>query len=263
MHHVRVIVLALCVPLLAFAQEFRATVAGTVTDSSGGAIPGVSITVVETRTGTRSETVSDTTGQYVVPFLAPGEYEIHVRLQGFKEFSRKAVHLASGDQVAIDARLEVGDVAESVSVTADAPLVNTANSSTGQTITTKQVEELPLNGRNPMMLAQLAIGVIATGTPSLVHPFDNGAAAAWSIGGTPSQTSEILLDGSPNATWDNRLAYSPPQDSVQELRVKAFDADAAYGHTGSGTINKIMKTGTNALRGSAYEFTQPSALSAN
>jgi hypothetical protein len=96
-----------------------------------------------------------------------------------------------------------------------------------------------------------------------VHPFDNGAAAAWSIGGTPSQTSEILLDGSPNATWDNRLAYSPPQDAVQEVQVKAFDSDAAYGHTGSGTINKIMKTGTNRLSGAAYEFTQPSSLGAN
>jgi hypothetical protein len=261
--YVQVVTLALFMPLAAAGQEFRATIAGTVKDSSGAAIPGVTITVVETRTGTKSETVSDTAGQYVVPFLAPGDYEIHALLQGFKEFSRKAVHLASGDHLVVDAVLEVGDVAESVSVTADAPLINTANSSTGQTITTKQVEDLPLNGRNPMMLAQLAIGVIATGTPSLVHPFDNGAAAAWSIGGTPAQTSEILLDGSPNATWDNRLAYSPPQDSVQELRVKAFDADAAYGHTGSGTINKIMKTGTNAFHGSAYEFTQPSVLGAN
>ena len=232
-------------------------------DASGAAIPGVTITILETRTGTTSETVSDSTGQYGVPFLAPGEYEVHAHLPGFKEYARKAIRLSSGDHLTIDVRLDVGDLADSVSVTADAPLVNTANSSTGQTITTRQVEELPLNGRNPMMLAQLAIGVIATGNPSLVHPFDNGAAAAWSIGGTPSQTSEILLDGSPNATWDNRLAYSPPQDSVQELRVKAFDADAAYGHTGSGTINKIMKTGTNALHGSASEFTQPASLSAN
>src|SRR5260370_1367925 len=116
---------------------------------------------------------------------------------------------------------------------------------------------------NPTMLGQLAIGVIATGNPSLVHPFDNGAAAAWSIGGTPSQTSEILLDGSPNATWDNRLAYSPPQDAVREVRVKAFDADAAYGHTGSGTINKVMKTGTNQIHGSAYEFGQPSGRATN
>ncbi|HEV2687326.1 MAG TPA: TonB-dependent receptor, partial [Bryobacteraceae bacterium] len=134
---------------------------------------------------------------------------------------------------------------------------------TGQAITTKQVEDFPLNGRTPMMLAQLALGVIATGNPSLVHPFDNGAAAAWSIGGSPSQTSELLLDGSPNGTWDGRMAYSPPQDSVQEIRVKAFDSDAAYGHTGSGTLNQVMKTGTNTFHGSMHEFNQVSALGAN
>src|SRR2546426_381383 len=102
----------------AFAQEFRATIGGTVTDASGASIPGAAIVVVETRTGTKSETVSDTAGQYVVPFLAPGEYEVNVRLEGFKEYSRKALHLASGDHLTIDARLEVGDIAESVSVTA-------------------------------------------------------------------------------------------------------------------------------------------------
>src|SRR5262249_38759774 len=82
-----------------------------------------------------------------------------------------------------------------VEVTEEAPLLDTANSSTGQTITTKQVEDFPLNGRNPIMIAQLAIGVIATGNPTLVHPFDNGAAAAWSIDGSPPQTSGILMDG--------------------------------------------------------------------
>jgi hypothetical protein len=114
-----------------------------------------------------------------------------------------------------------------------------------------------------MMIAQLAIGVIATGQPSLVHPFDSGAASAWSIGGTPAQTAEIMMDGAPNATWDNRMAYAPPQDAVQEVKVKAFDSDASYGHTAGGTINKVMKTGTNSLHGSAYWFGQPSSLAAN
>jgi len=133
----------------------------------------------------------------------------------------------------------------------------------GQSITTKQVEDMPLNGRTPMMLAQLAMGVISTTQPSLVHPFDAGAPSALSIGGLPSQTTELLLDGSPDATWDLRLAYSPPQDAVQEVRVKAFDTDAAYGHTGSGTANQILKSGTNGLHGSLWEFVQPNDLAAN
>jgi len=245
------------------AQEFRGTISGSVSDQSGAKIAGASVTATEVRTGTRTATVADASGQYTIPFLAPGLYQIEVQMSGFGSFVRKGIQLSSSDHPVVDVILQVGTLNQAVEVTADVPLINTENSSTGQTITTQQVEEIPLNGRNPMMLTQLAIGVVATGNPTLVHPFDNGAAAAWSIGGTPSQTSEILINGSPNSTWDNRAAYSPQQDAVQELRVKAFDTDAAYGHTGSGTINMIMKTGTNSIHGSVYEFTQPSVLGAN
>ncbi len=250
-------------PVLSFSQEFRGSISGAVTDTSGASIPGVRVSVTEERTGTKVQTISDTTGKYTIPFLAPGDYDVQADMKGFKAFVRKGVHLASGDHPVIDVVLEVGNAAESIEVTADVPLVNTENASTGQSITTRQVEDLPLNGRTPMMLTQLAIGVIATGNPSLVHPFDNAGAASWSIGGAPKQTSEILLDGSPDSTWDMRLAYSPPQDAVQEVTVKAFDTDAAYGHTASGTANQILKTGTNGLHGSLYEFTQASALDAN
>ncbi len=125
------------------------------------------------------------------------------------------------------------------------------------------MEDLPLNGRTPLVLASLSMGVLATGQPSLIHPFDSAGAAGWSIGGTPSQTNEILIDGSPDATWDGRLAYSPPTDAVQEVRVKAFDSDASFGHTGGGTMNQVLKTGTNFLHGSAWEFNQPNTLAAN
>jgi Carboxypeptidase regulatory-like domain len=245
------------------AQETRGTISGSVYDSSGAGIPGAKITVTEVRTGVRTVITSDNAGNYNVPFLPPGNYEVQAEMTGFRGFVRRAIQLASGDHTIIDITLQLGQMGQTVEVTAEAPLLDTANSSTGQTITTKQVEDFPLNGRNPIMIAQLAIGVIATGNPTLVHPFDNGAAAAWSIGGAPSQTSEILMDGAPNATWDNRAAYAPPQDAVQEVKVKAFDTDAAYGHTASGTINEVMKTGTNRLHGSLYEFTQPSSLAAN
>ena len=195
-----VAVAVVLLPVAAVCQEFRGAISGAVVDPTGAAVPSVNVAAVEIRTGSRSQTVSDSNGQYTIPFLAPGFYEISVKTPGFKEFVRKGVQLASSDHPVIDIRLEVGDTSQSVEVTADAPLVDSENSSTGQTITTKQVEDLPLNDRNPMMLAQLALGVIATGNPTLVHPFDNGAAAAFSIGGTASQTSEILLDGSPNAT---------------------------------------------------------------
>jgi len=249
--------------LVASGQETRSTISGTVTDPAGAAIPGANVTVTEVRTGVQTPTKTDATGHYNIPFLPPGQYQIEAEASGFRSFVRKGVTLASSEHPVIDVHLEVGQATQTVTVTAEAPILETANSSIGQSITTKEVEDFPLNGRNPMMITQLAIGVIATGQPSLVHPFDNGAASAWSIGGTPSQTAEILMDGAPNATWDNRVAYAPPQDAVQEVKVKAFDADAGYGHTGSGTINEIMKTGTNNLHGSAYWFTQPSDWAAN
>src|SRR5215813_9237395 len=245
------------------AQETRATISGAIADVSGAAIPGASITATEVRTGVKTSTISDETGHFNIPFLAPGEYQVAAELAGFRPYLRRGIQLATGDHPILDIKLEVGQFSQEVSVTEAASLVDVADSVTGQSITTKQVEDIPLNGRNPMMIAQLAIGVIATGQPFLVHPFDNGAASAWSIGGTPSQTSEIMMDGAPNATWDNRMAYAPPQDAVLEVKVKAFDSDASYGHTAGGTINKVMKTGTNNLHGTAYWFGQPSSLAAN
>jgi hypothetical protein len=249
--------------LSASAQEYRATLSGTIKDASGGALPGVTVSIVETRTGATVQAVTDGSGQYIAPFLAPGDYDVTAELSGFKQVSRKALHLSAGSHPIIDLTLEVGNVTESVQVHADVPILNTADASVGQTITTKEVDDLPLNGRTPAMLAQLAIGVVATSNPSLIHPFDNNGAAAWSIGGTPSQTSELLLDGAPDEIWSGSLAYSPPQDAVQEVSVKAFNTDAAYGHTFGGTLNQVLKTGTNTFHGSAYMFNQPSSLTTN
>lgn len=261
-------VFALTLPLIlappALAQEFRGAIGGSITDPAGSPVAGATIIASETRTGVKTQTVSDATGQYTIPFLAPGDYAVAASMQGFKVASRSVFHLGSGEHPAIDFRLEVGDLTQSVEVSADAPLLVSENASFGQAITTKEVEDLPLNGRTPVMLAQLATGVMVSSfnsTSTLVHPYDT--TNNFSIAGTPQQTSEMLLDGSPNATWDMRNAYSPPQDAVQEVRVKAFDADAAFGHTFGGTINQVLKTGTNLLHGTAYEFTQPSLLTAN
>ena len=207
-----------------------------------GALPGVTVSIVETRTGVRTQAVTGASGQYVAPFLAPGDYDVTAELAGFKQVSRKALHVEAGSNPIIDLTLEVGSVTESVQVHAEVPILNTANASVGQTITTKEVEDLPLNGRTPMMLAQLAIGVVATSNPSLIHPFDTNAAAGWSIGGTPSQTSELLLDGAPDEIWSGSLAYSPPQDAVQEVSVKAFNTDAAVRpHAFGGTLNQVLE----------------------
>src|SRR5271157_3878050 len=263
MKHSLVAVIALLIPASLFCQEFRGTISGAVTDPTGATIAGAKIVVTETHTGTKTPTISDSSGQYSAPFLQPGDYEIAAQMQGFKEFVRKGVHLGSGEHPVIDIRLDVGDTSQSIEITADAPILNTENASAGSAITTKEVEDLPLNGGTPMALASLSLGVIGTGQPGLIHPFDSGGAAGWSVGGGYAQTSELLIDGSPDSTWDGRLAYSLPKEAVQEVRVKAFDSDASYGHTGGGTLNQIMKTGTNSVMGTLYEQVQPNTLTAN
>jgi hypothetical protein len=248
----------------AMAQEFRGAVSGSVIDTSGSVVAGAKVTVSETHTGTKSESLTNAAGEYSALFLLPGDYDIAIAAPGFTESIRKGLHIGAGEHPVIDFKLQVGATTQSVEVTADAPIVNSENASVGQAVTTKEVEDIPLNGRTPIMLAQLAIGVIPSpynSTLTLVHPFDTNN--AFAIGGTVNQTSETLLDGSPNATWDGRTEFSPPQDAVQEVRVKAFDTDASFGHTGGGTINQVMKTGTNSLHGSLYEFNQPSNLTAN
>lgn len=255
--------IALSIPLALLSQEFRGTISGVISDPSSGMVAGAKVTVTETNTGTRIPTVSDGMGQYTAPFLLPGDYEVAVHMDGFKEFVRRGVHLGAGEHPIIDVSLVVGEVATSVEVTADASLLNTESGSLGQAITAKEVAELPINGRTPIMAASLALGVIGYGQPGLVHPFDAQTAAGWSVGGAYTQTSETLVNGAPNATWDGRLAYSPPQDAVQEVRIKASDTDAAFGHTGGGTLNQITKSGTNTLHGSAWEFNQPNTLAAN
>ena len=246
-----------------FSQEFRGAISGAVTDGSGAAVASAKVAVIEISTRTRVDTVTDAAGHYSAPFLLPGDYDISVKLEGFKENVRKAVHLGAGESPILDVKLSLGDVTQSVEVTDVVPLINNENASIGQTITTKEVEDLPSNGGTPMMLATFAMGVTPMSQPSQVLPFASGGAASWSISGSPNQTNELLVDGVPNATWDGRLAYSPPQDAVQEVRVKAFDSDAAYGHTGGGTANTVLKSGSNRLMGTLSWKNQPSNMVAN
>ncbi len=176
---------------------------------------------------------------------------------------RRRPTLGAAEHPVIDLRMELGSASESVTISADAPLINSGTATVGQTITTKEVEDLPINGRTPMMLAHLAFGVISTFEPGPIRPFDNGAANSVSIGGAPTGTNEVLLNGSPNAGFQKQMAYSPPHDAVMEVRVNAFESDASYGHTGGGTVNLITKSGTNAFHGTAYEFNQSSVMDAN
>ena len=255
-----IFVLAVC-PM--GAQEFRATLTGRVVDQSQAVMPDVKIAAVETQTGARFATVSGQDGQYTLPFLQPGTYRLSAEAVGMKHYIREGLTISAAERKAVDIALEVGQMTENVTITADAPLLETASGALGQAVTAEQVANIPLNGRTPLMLAQLWAGILPNGGPSLNRPFDLSHTSDFSIGGTPSATNELLLDGAPNTFRGGSSAYSPPMDSVMEVKVEAFQSDAAYGSTGGGTVNVVSKSGTNRFRGSVYEFNQVGKLAAN
>ncbi|MCU1235924.1 MAG: hypothetical protein JWP63_3891 [Candidatus Solibacter sp.] len=246
-----------------FAQEFRGTFSGMVTDPQGAAVPKAKILALETRTGVKTTAVSEDTGAYTLPFLPPGQYEISAEAPGFKRSVRQGLTLSAGEHPVIDFRLEVGAASDSVTVSSDAPLVVASNASIGQVVTTQEVEALPVNGRAPVTLMALAMGVLSTIEPGPTRPFDLPG-GGYTVGGI-SGSNEVQLNGAPNTSASTGVAsaYSPPQDAVLEVATNVFQSDASYGHAGGGTVNLITRSGTNSFHGSAYDFNQVSYLDAN
>lgn len=212
-------------------QEFRGAITGRVTDQQDAAVPKVKIEVTLVSTGARTEVESGADGSHTAPFLVPGVYRVTLEVPGFKRYIRDRVQVKTNERLPLDIRLEVGALSESVTITAEAPILNGASASAGQVIGEHQIENLPINGRVPMVLAQRAYGVIASSSSSLnrVRPTDNAFAAGISMGGAPQQKNELLVDGSQNLTRDSRVAYNPPVDAVAEVKVESFQSDALTG----------------------------------
>ena len=248
-----------------YAQGVEATLKGRVQDSSGAAVPAAKLDVKNTGTNRIVSTVSDTAGQYNVPFLQPGTYILTIEAPGFKKVVREGLSLSVGDTVGMDITLEVGAVTEQLTVTAEAPLLETAKADRGTLVDQQTVAEMPLNGRNPFMLAKIAAGVNFNGTVIYQRPFDNGAIAQWTINGGLYESNEFLLDGAPNNAQAgvNNIAYVPPVDAVQEFKIQTNSYDAQYGHTSGGIVNVSLKSGTNAVHGTVYEFARRKAWDAN
>jgi hypothetical protein len=260
----RILVLFAAFACLCSAQEFRSSLTGKVTDPSGAAVPNVKITATKTDTNSHFTTVSNSDGLYTIPFLPPGPYELAAEAAGFKSYVHSGMQIGSDLRVEENIALTVGASSESVTVTADAPQLESVTASAGQVITTREVESLPVNGRAPMDLAVLGYGVVNTGTRDQNRPFENSGFSTFAMGGAPTGANAALLDGVPNVGTlgeaSTRIAFSPPVDSVVDVKVEAFNVDASYGGFGGGTIEVTTKGGTNELHGSASEFNQLSNL---
>ncbi len=253
-------------PLTLAAQETRATLSGTISDATGAIVTDTRIRLSNRDTSVGFEAVTNKDGQYRFLFLNPGKYRLSTEKAGFKGFVRDGIELNVGQSAVVDVTLQVGQVSDSVTITGDAPLLDMEKADRGLVIDNKSVADLPLNIRNPIMLAVLTPGIVQTGGAQHLNPFSNSGISSWSINGGRGTNNEFLLDGAPNnAVYNgvNNVAFVPSVDAVQEFKVMTGAYDAQYGRTGGGVINISIKSGTNRWHGSGYEFLKRTSLNAN
>lgn len=235
------------------AQDFRGGITGRIVDSSNARLPGVTVTATNVETNVASATTTNGEGDYSILFLNPGTYTVTAELSGFKKVSRPGIEVRIGDRLESNMTLDVGRMEETVTVSAESPLLSTTNGSTGQVIGEKVIAMMPLSDGNPFALARLAPGIAYTGDLKFSRPFDNAGTSGIVTGGAPGG-NEFTLDGSPNMASGRRVAFVPPAGAVQEFKVETASFDAASGHTAGATVSVTLKSGTNTLKGSGYTY---------
>lgn len=249
------------------AQEARGSIVGRVTDPSGAVIPAASVKITNTATGITTPASANEQGNYLAPYLIPGPYRIEAEAKGFKRVVRDGIELRVNDRLEVNLTLEVGDVAEQVTVVADTPLLDTATSSMGSVVDSRRVAELPVPHGNPYHLIQLASGISFARNLTLDRPFEPTHIVGYAMDGARANRSEVTLDGVPNtATANNNeviSAWVPPADVVSEFKVQTAVFDASVGQTEGGVVNVSLKSGTNDFHGTAYYVKMAPELTAN
>lgn len=247
-----------CMGKLAYPQTAQIT--GSVTDSSGAVVPGAAVDVTNAGTGIRQNTTSNQEGYYTVPLLQPGTYKIAVQKSGFKTHTRAGLVLETGTTRTIDIQLEVGETTETVSVTAEAPLLESETSAMGQLIERANVINMPVESRRAASLVRLVGAVVYTGeeaggqqVPIFSMAGGRSRSQMWQLDGTSVQNSGIGVA---------QLGLNPPSESLQEFKVEINNLSAEYGRTGGGFISMTTRSGANKYRGAVYEFVRNDAFDA-
>jgi len=237
---------------LVWGQAFQGSIRGRVTDAKDATVPLAKVTAVDDSTSVSSSTVTNQQGEYSFPVLKPSTYTVRVEAPGFKKFELKNVIVATQSAVQADAKLDVGAVTETINVTAEADLLVTAEASTGTVIDRAKLEDLPLLGRDPFLLARLSEGVVWTGNPKFDRMEDQSGQSQVSIAGGPVAGNNYTLDGISITDSTNRAVIIPVQDAVSEMKVQSNTYDASMGRTGGGVFNATMRSGSNRMHGSAF-----------
>ena len=239
---------------LAAGQTTTATLQGVVRDASRAVLPGVAVTLRDVNTGFARTTTTDRTGAYVLSYVPAGRYELIIELSGFKSQKRETLRFEVGQELTIDATLELAGVAETITVREAAPVVEPTKSAVDLVVTREQIDSLPLSGRQASSLALLAPGVVQRGT-------DTGEPVT--TGGQPRGSGEMLVDGVSNELMaTNSIRSNAPPDAIQEFQVLTSQYQAEFGNASGVILNTITRSGTNALHGRAYYFHRDEALDA-
>jgi hypothetical protein len=247
---------------IAAGQETRGTISGRVTDPSGAIIAGAGVVVTNTAMGTKVDLKTNQDGYYQAAFLIPGVYQVEVSSAGFKKILRGGIEVRVADRLEINVELPLGAPEQSVTVSAETPLLNSETASVGTVVDSRRVADLPLSYGNPFELIGAASGVAFTGDARLDRPFEPTHIVGYAMAGSRGNLSDVTLDGAPSTATANGnqviASYVPPTDIVQEFKVQTATFDAQFGQTQGGVTNISMKAGTNNFHGTAgYSFQRP------
>lgn len=258
------LVLIILTSIPGWAQSTTSTVGGIVTDRTGAAVFGATITVVNIATGVAYHTTSDDRGAYRVSQLPPGNYTLKVASSGFATQESQIFPVVVDQQVQQNLTLEVGSTTQTVTVSAGALLLDPENSNQGQVIENKKIDDMPLNGRDYLQLAQLSAGVtpIIAGMNSPASQWSGPTTVAIAIAGLREDDASYLYDGvETRNSWYGGAGLLPSLDNIQEFKVEQSGSSAAYGGGGA-FVNVVTRSGTNQYHGTAYEFVRNNAFDA-
>jgi Carboxypeptidase regulatory-like domain len=250
----------------AMSQSFYGSFLAVVQDGQGGVIPGATVVLTNTATTERRESVSSEDGTARFVNLVPGTYRLEVELSGFQRFVREGIAVNIQSTPRIDVTLQIGSLQETVSVTGEAPLLQTENASVGTVVGSRAVQELPLNGRNILNLIAVAPTVVPQGgSEGSLTGKNVFAAGNYQIGGGVANQSASLYDGVPlqDMAYGNIVVLTPSPEAVEEFRVQTNNSSAEFGRFTGGVVNMASRSGSNAFRGSVFEFHRNKALNSN
>src|SRR5467141_2322520 len=251
--------------LVASAQVSTGTISGVVQDQSGASIAGAMVTVRNVDTGAVRTLTSDAGGRYIAPDLPLGSYEVQAQQSGFQTEVRSGITLTVGRESVVNLGLKVGQISDKVTITAEAPLVESTTSAMSSLVDERTIRDLPLNGRSYEQLALLHPGVVTVGAGQASAAFDFGTGTRFSVTGSRAYANSFMLDGTDindhaNGTPGGSAGTNLGVDGIQEFKINTAVSSAEYGRSSGGVISAVTKSGTNDLHGAAFEFLRNNAL---